>query len=130
MTITIEELRQVFPTIESIKLILTKKLIDGLEVEELIEFDSNIKWILKCYNYPQKIELTMNAINEMLEGFGVESIIVENYHVDNFWRNTIGLYVNMGETYASTIVYDVENKEYQLTSWGDFYESIEKKEYS
>ncbi|ESR23658.1 hypothetical protein N177_2888 [Lutibaculum baratangense AMV1] len=35
------------------------------------------------------------------------------------------LYVNMGDSYAPTIVYDVASGEYLFTSWGDVVEAAD-----
>jgi hypothetical protein len=70
-------------------------------------------------------ENAMDAANKYLEGYGVESITDENEFVDNYFRDAIGIYVNMGDTYTKTIVYDTKNKQFLATSWGDFVESRE-----
>lgn len=72
-------------------------------------------------------QLKMAALNRVLEGFGVDSIIVPGSYVDNYWLDNNGLYVNQGDTYSKTIVFDTENGNYICTSWGDFYETLESR---
>ena len=127
--ITMKQLREAFPTIDGIKLLLVKKIINKeLESNELDEFDSNIKWIKQCFHRPSDQELEMNAINELLEGHGIESIKLEGAYVNRYWGACVATYVNMGDTYTTTIVFNTVNQSYELTSWGDFYESAEINE--
>lgn len=124
--IKLEELKESFKDISDLKLKLVHQITNNQFHASLLDsFKSNQNWIKQCVHRPSDIELELNAINELLEGYGVEAIQFENYHVDNYWYGTVGLFINMGDTYNPTIVYDVENKEYLLTSWGDFYEAIE-----
>ena len=69
------------------------------------------------------IDAVMEDANNILNGFGIEALRDENAWVDHYWQNTIALYVNLGDTYITTIVYDTENREFLITSWGDFYET-------
>lgn len=127
MAITIDDLRKAFPTIDGIKLILAKKIVNNeMDSDELELFESNQHWIKHCFNRPNDNELSMNALNELLEGHGIEAIRNENAYVNRYYSDCIGTYVNMGDTYINTIVYDTESNEYILTSWGDFYESYEQ----
>jgi len=70
----------------------------------------------------------LDTLNEKLGGYGVESITDERAWVSSYYGDIIGLYVNMGDTYDKTVVYDTENKEYLVTSWGDFYEGWESEQ--
>jgi len=127
MTYTIEDLRKAFPEIDGIKLILIKRIINKeIESNELELFDSNAKWIMQCYNRPNDTELSMNALNELIEGFGTEAIKNENAYVNKYYSDCIGIYVNMGDSYAMTIIYDTNENEFLITSWGDFIEAYEQ----
>ena len=80
-------------------------------------------WVRRCYSEPPRVEKILEALNELLEGYGTE--VIRGRYVDSFWRESQLAYVNMGETYAPTIGYDTEEDEYVLTSWGDWYEANE-----
>jgi hypothetical protein len=57
---------------------------------------------------------------KMMDGFGVEYIRSSNDTV----RTPDGLdYVNMGDTYDLTLVYDHNKGKYVVTSWGDIVEA-------
>ena len=70
----------------------------------------------------------MEFANEALGGHGVEAIQGDDHFVDKFWRDTVLLYVNMGDTYDATVLYDTESAEFTIGSWGDFMEDWEKED--
>lgn len=76
----------------------------------------------------RKVDDLMQKANDVLEGFGVEALQPEDAWVDNYWRDTVALYVNMGSTYAPTVVYDTETGDFMVTSWGDFLEGWEQEQ--
>ena len=39
----------------------------------------------------------------------------------------VASYVNMGDTYVATILYDIEKGEFFVTSWGDWVEEYERE---
>ena len=67
----------------------------------------------------------LDEINKILKGYGVEAIR------DNDWASyfcDIGLlYVNLGDTYIPTVVYDTRKKRFIITSWGNIIESNERR---
>lgn len=95
-------------------------------------FVSVQKWCRQCYNTPSLVERQMCALNEILGGHGVEAIQEgdgyirrRRFHHDydrHFWRDTVLLYVNQGDTYAPTLAYDVREDRFIITSWGDWYD--------
>ena len=62
----------------------------------------------------------MSGINEILDGFGVE--YCESIDDDYFKQYGIE-YVNTGDVYNATIVYDYSNGRYYVTTMGDYIES-------
>jgi hypothetical protein len=95
---------------------------------DLASFESVDRLRRQCYNPPDTITEQMEAINELIEGHGVESIQVsEDLYQDRYWGNAIGLYVNQGDTYDLTVVYNVIDSKFEFTSWGDFFESMESQ---
>ena len=65
-----------------------------------------------------------DMFEELNDGCGVESIESE-YQDDRYWGKAIGLYVNTGDTYNLTIVYNIIDQHFEFVSWGDFFESKE-----
>jgi hypothetical protein len=62
----------------------------------------------------------MDVANKKLQGFGVEAISGE--YVNSFWQTTVALYVNQGDTYAPTIIYDVIANRFYVGGYGDWVE--------
>lgn len=84
-----------------------------------------IKWAEKCYHDPRdnansRAECIMEAINAELQGYGIESIV--GRYVDRYHQNVQAIYVNMGDTYNTTILHDNEKGKFIFTSWGDWAE--------
>jgi hypothetical protein len=72
------------------------------------------------YSY---IDKKMREANELFGGYGVEGISEPDAYVNKYYYDTIAVYVNMGKTYETTVLYDTENEEFLVTSWGDWYEN-------
>jgi len=83
-------------------------------------FESVSTWVNQCYNMPSKLELKLCAINEVLEGFGVEYI----EHINDTFTEVYGLdYINLGDTYIPTVIYNHSRNCWHYRSWGDIVES-------
>jgi hypothetical protein len=85
-------------------------------------FDSVEKWVNQCYHKPITIELILCALNEVLEGFGVEPIRDENSW-NRYYGDIAAEYINLGDTYINTIMYIPEQSRFICCSWGDYVES-------
>jgi len=72
-----------------------------------------------------RIDQALDSINNILGGYGVEAIR------DNKWSSyycDIGLlYVNLGDTYTPTVIYDTRSDKWIIASWGDIVERNEKR---
>jgi len=64
------------------------------------------------YNPPDEHQRRMDLVNDVLGGYGVEGGAAFEY-------------VNMGDTYDMTVVYDNEEDEWHLMSYGDYVEALE-----
>ena len=87
------------------------KLIQGKD--DPMQYESVERWERQCFNTPRDNELIMTAINEITDGYGVESIEGDEY-IDNYHRYCRASYINMGDTYATTLVLDHENNTIHL----------------
>ena len=76
----------------------------------------------------KQVDDVMDDANKAIDGHGVEAVNGQDYQVDKYWMDTILLYVNLGDTYDTTILYDTENEEFSIGSYGDFVEEWESKE--
>lgn len=105
------------------------------------QFPKTVEWIRKCYNRPSSYELILSAINEAIGGYGVEGVDPDQ-EADHAWEMHLEnggdpndnpdmierpiddwiSYVNLGDTYATTIVYDHDSGLFHVDSWGGFLE--------
>ena len=100
-----------------------RRLLTGQDNPETYQAVS--KWVAQCYNKPSDDELIMEAINEIIDGFGTEAI--RGRYIDSYHQDIQAAFVNMGDTYTTTILLDHETGRYQITSWGDWVERNEKR---
>lgn len=61
------------------------------------------------------VEKGMDEINGLMGGFGVEAINEGSLNL---------LYVNMGDTYDTTIVYEVRDGKARVGDWGSYVEAV------
>ena len=66
------------------------------------------------------IDTLLDDVNDALRAHGIESI--EGTWHDRYYQNIVALYVNMGDTYNGTILYDTTKNRFYATSWGDWVE--------
>ena len=88
-------------------------------------FASVEKMIAQCFHRPNAIDMILTAINEIIDGHGIEAVTMEDAYIDHYYFDIVGLYINMGDTYNPTILFDTEDNEFTATTWGDFYEMKE-----
>jgi hypothetical protein len=62
----------------------------------------------------------------MLDAFDYESITGEN-HWDKYWTDTVAIYVNMGDTYVTTIIFNTVDNKFEVGSIGDWIEENQNK---
>jgi hypothetical protein len=94
-----------------------------LSREEAKEIDTLMTKIRKVSG--REVEKIMKRINELINGFGVESI--RGDYVSHFWQDTVALYVNMGDTYDTTILFNTNTKMPMITDMGYFVEKNTRK---
>jgi len=73
-----------------------------------------------------RADKVLEEVNRLVDGHGIEAIRDENAN-DRYYGDVVALYVNMGDTYDTTLIYDTETHEFQVTSWGDWCEAYESE---
>jgi hypothetical protein len=63
---------------------------------------------------------SLEKASSMIGGFGVEAISGKD--VNRYWMDTVALYINTGDTYNPTILFDTVARKFGITSVGDFVE--------
>ena len=81
-------------------------------------FPSTAAWIQSCYHEPKWVERVLSCFNEILEGHGVEAIEGEDF------RWPLMAYVNLGETYQSTLLFCYKTQNFRVQSVGDYLEKM------
>lgn len=62
----------------------------------------------------------LNLADELLDGHGVEQLQSENERAE-------ATYVNMGDTYAATLLYDHAKVSFRVIDWGTYVETEERR---
>ena len=74
----------------------------------------------ECLHSPSLLDQRLHALNAEAETHGVEYIA----HCDDSWRETLGLeYLNTGDPYISTLLFDHLRRSWRVASWGDVVEA-------
>ncbi len=98
----------------------------ALNLSREYENDKNVAAEIRIVAENYEVETAMTKINEILKYYGVEAVRSYKKWHGSFWQNTMALYCNAGDTYDTTVIYDVEKKKYLITSVGDWIEKYGK----
>lgn len=74
----------------------------------------------------RRIEKALLDISDIIDGFGVESIRVGSEDYSGYWGDAAAAYINTGDIYNATVIYDVDRDRFYLTSVGDWREAAER----
>jgi hypothetical protein len=72
------------------------------------------------------IDPALEFVNATVGAHGIEAVRGE-IHVDNYFGDIVGLYVNTGDTYNGTVVYDTTKGTFSVTTLGFWVEQYERK---
>ena len=97
-----------------------RKLLDGRSKTR--EFASVQKLERECYHAPGYHYRLTTALNEVAGTHGCEAI----WGADSCTQPAAE-YLNTGDTYALTLLYDCRAERWRVTSWGDWLESQERR---
>jgi hypothetical protein len=73
-----------------------------------------------------KADKVLEEVDRLINGHGIEAIRDEDVN-DRYYGDVVALYVNTGDTYNATLLYDTDRSEFYVTSWGDWYEQYEQE---
>lgn len=71
------------------------------------------------------VDAVLDAVNEVIDGYGVEALESHDAPNDRYYFDIVALYVNKGDPYVPTVLYDVHADKLMVCSWGDWLESQE-----
>lgn len=76
-----------------------------------------LRKILENANTHDKVDAALKSANDFMGGHGVEPLTADT-QVDRYYYNIVALYVNMGDTYNTTLLYDTDRETFNVCSWG------------
>lgn len=74
----------------------------------------------------EAVDRALENANATIHGYGIEPINGD-YHVDNYYFDIVALYVNTGDTYNATVLYETEKEKFLVTTMGDWVERNERR---
>jgi len=85
-----------------------------------------IRQLLQKSHGSKEAEKTLQKIDKIVDGFGVETIRGDTI-IDYYFRDIVAFYINTGDTYSPTLLYKTETGTWLLTTWGDWVERNDSK---
>lgn len=97
--------------------------------QEDARFGENTKYMARLWEGTKSRAFpALLAVSDLIGGYGVENLEGrENDYDAGYYGNSQAEYVNMGDTYSPTLLFDNETGQYIWTSWGDFVESHRRR---
>lgn len=114
---TEKEIVKAFPDLDATK---AKELVDALAAPGKVSDNDD--------EFVKAVDEAMEKANEILDGHGVEGASGDGADFGPYWKDTILVYVNLGDTYDTTILFDPDEEEFSVGSWGDFVEEWENQD--
>ena len=103
-------------TVEDLEMIGGNSLRGGEDLEDLAD-------TLNSAYGMRGAEKAMREADKILGGYGVEAVFEEG----EYDGNPAMTYINTGDTYNATLVYDVDEDELYVSTWGDWVEDAERQ---
>ena len=117
---------------EDIPEVTAKDILDGLgahikkEGHDATKESKRIEKLIEHANNPNKVDKVLETVDKLTNANGIEAIRGD-HHVDNYYQDIVALYVNMGDTYDTTLLYDTSEDKFLVTSFGDWVEANKRK---
>lgn len=83
------------------------------------------EWFKQSYHQPSESAVRLGVANRLLEGYGVEYL--RPARSDSPFRPEGVSYVNMGEMYVTTVIFDHKRGEYLCMDLGTFLEKNHRR---
>lgn len=126
-TPSLKRLQAAFPKVPEDRIRAARRVMRGATLPE-DESALCASWVRACYHYPTWAERALEAVSELLEGYGIEAIFRKGYGPNSYPCETRCSYVNMGDTYTATVIR--AGGSWRIGSWGDFVETSERRGYA
>ena len=92
-------------------------------------FPATYKWVRSWRSYSRnwqsEVEVRMSMLNELIGGSGVESLSEDQ----GFQAWPDYSYINMGDTYTTTIMFNYDTQKFFISDWGTIAERFSSQDY-
>ena len=111
--------------------VLTQAWLDALPDEPEIArramdgIDGLLKKGAEPRGKPSLYEAAMELLSEAIGGYGVEAIRSQESNAGPYYGDIVATYVNAGDTYDSTVIFNAETDTFERMSVGDWIERYE-----
>jgi len=109
-----------------------REILDGLgqymshEGHDAARESARLARMIESATNSDKVDKVLEEADKLIDGSGIEAINGD-YHVNNYYHDIVALYVNTGDTYNTTLLYETERDRFLVTSFGDWVERNERK---
>ena len=86
---------------------------------------TKLRELLRWHDH-KSVDRALDYASKVLDAHGVEALH-DPSRWDNYYTDIVALYVNTGDTYATTLVYDIDRDTYLVQGWGDWVERYERR---
>jgi len=86
-----------------------------------------IRRCLEDFTQAQAAEARLERVSRATGGYGVEAIWLEKRDRSDPRGLPDALYINRGDPYTPTLLYDLRRESFLTTSWGDWLEDEEAR---
>lgn len=93
----------------------------GTPTYDAVHFPRSNLHFNRCHHPLPRIDRILICLDELLDGFGVECLR-DNTGQQMDGSDIVAEYINVGDTYDSTLLFNHRTQAFSLTSWGDFVE--------
>ena len=132
ITFSKKQLAKYFPEIEQKRINSVWLALNHINSLDRDYFDVWARKHLPSYMYSRstkRIDAVLYFCDRYLECHGVEAINTPGHEHSPYWRDTTALYLNSGDSYNPTIVADLEESEFYLTTFADYCDQLTTKEF-
>ena len=79
----------------------------------------------RCHHPMRRLDRIIECLNELLEMHGVEYVSSGEQQMDG--SHIVAEYLNSGDTYSMTLLFNHRSEAFSLTTWGDFIERNQRR---
>ena len=132
ITFTKNQLAEYFPEIEQKRINSVWLALNHINSLDRDYFDVWARKHLPSYMYSRstkRIDAVLWFCDRHLECYGVEAINTPDCEHSPYWIDITSLYLNSGDVYSATLIFDIKESKLHLTTLGDWFDDCTTKEF-